>query len=104
MSRTWSMDEVIDHQQGVGDINPPFTADERDLARNLAAAWLYFELQQELPGRVLHGSVEWLAFDMGIYRVQKIRKEGKRCVDYEAFQALVRKQTAGTERPDRNIT
>jgi hypothetical protein len=51
MARTWSMDEVSSHPERLKDIDPPFTADERDLARNLASAWLYWEVQEELSGR-----------------------------------------------------
>jgi hypothetical protein len=84
------------------NISPPFTADERDLARNLAAAWLFWEVQKELSTRALHGSIEWVAFDMGINRVKEIRKDGKRSIYYETLQALARKQTAGTPRTDRH--
>jgi hypothetical protein len=76
--RTWTIGERIDARQRLEPINPPFTDAERDLARNLAAAFYFYFYQGELPGRALEGTPEsrtkeLLAFDMGISRMQQIR-------------------------------
>jgi hypothetical protein len=76
-SRSWTIDERIDYLQRRGIIAKPFTQEERELARNIAAAWHFVWHQQELPGRCLEingnftaemGSIEW-----GIVRVRQIR-------------------------------
>jgi hypothetical protein len=40
-SRTWNIKELIDFFERCGDIVPPFTDDERQLASNLSNAFHY---------------------------------------------------------------
>jgi hypothetical protein len=70
---TWTVDEHIDALERQGVIVEPFTLKERELARNIAAAWHFVWNQQELPGRCLEDSVEMNSIDMGIMLVRQIR-------------------------------
>jgi len=75
---SWTVDERIDAKEREGFITKPFTQEERELARNIAAAWLFVWIQQELPVRCLEerdGELtdEINAIDMGIIRVRQIR-------------------------------
>jgi hypothetical protein len=71
--RTWTVDERIDANERQGFIVKPFTLKERELARNIAAAWHFVWNQQELPSRCLEDSTEMGSIDMGIMRVRQIR-------------------------------
>jgi excisionase family DNA binding protein len=51
MSRTWTFDERLDALQAQGMISPPFTPDERALARRCAEAQYFSWWLTELPGR-----------------------------------------------------
>jgi hypothetical protein len=79
--RSWSLDEFIDAYTKKNLIKTPFTPDQRDPARNLAAAYYFYHYQGELPDRALQGSgkdfwtPELTAFPMGIFRVQVIQGE-----------------------------
>ena len=71
--RSWTIDEHIDDYERLGIIAPPFTVEERDLARNLAAAFLFWQWQEELPSRALEGSHAFQAMEMGTVRVKLMR-------------------------------
>jgi hypothetical protein len=76
--RSWTVDERIDDKERRGIIATPFTQEERELARHIAAAWHFVWYQQELPGRCLEASDDGMTPDMGslewgIFRVQVIR-------------------------------
>ena len=81
--RSWSMDEFIDMYTKSNLIKTPFTPAERDLARNLAAAYYFYHYVGELPDRALQGhgegfdrfTPELIAFHMGIFKVRVIRGE-----------------------------
>jgi hypothetical protein len=84
MRQTWSMsmDERIDAKERTGHIAPPFTPDERALARAVAEACYFFHCLTELPGRCPDGSEAAFIMDMGISRVLLERKGGPGGVDH----------------------
>jgi hypothetical protein len=76
MSQAWTIDERIDAKERTGQIEPPFTPDERALARAVAEAFYFFHCLTELPGRCPDGSNAACIMDMGISRVLLARKGG----------------------------
>jgi len=79
--RSWSLDEFIDAYTKKHLIKTPFTPEQRDLARNLAAAYYFYHDLGELPDRAQERSgkdfftPELNAFHMGIFRVQVLQGE-----------------------------
>jgi hypothetical protein len=79
--RSWSMDEFIDLYIQKKLITTRFSADDRDLARNLACAYYYYRYLGELPDRARERrgkeffTPELDAFHMGIFRVQELHGE-----------------------------
>jgi hypothetical protein len=81
--RSWSMDEWIDFMTKKNKIKTPFTREERDLARNSAAAYYYYHSLGELPDRAREAGGEGLgfftpelfAFHMGVFKVRGLQGE-----------------------------
>ena len=79
--RSWSIDEWIDEMTKRHEIKTPFTPAERDLARNLAAAYYFYYSLGELPDRAREAGGEGLgffteelfAFHMGVFKVQRLK-------------------------------
>jgi hypothetical protein len=67
-ARSWTWDERMrwweTHRRDL--IDAPFTAEERMLAQQIAAAQYFIITLQELPGRCLEDSQALLAWDFGI--------------------------------------
>jgi hypothetical protein len=74
--RSWSLDERISMYERSGFLKVHFTAHERSVAWSIAAAWHFFEWQQELPDRCLEDSREIHSLAMGIVRM-KLMLEGE---------------------------
>jgi len=65
--RSWSLDERIDVLQHKGIIKRPFTSAERDLARNMAAAYYFYFYQGELPARALEQSSNDMSLNLSLF-------------------------------------
>jgi hypothetical protein len=79
---TWTVDERIGAKERAGQIAPPFTPDERALARAVAEAFYFFHCLTELPGLARVGTPAAFIMDMGISRVLLERKGGPGGVDH----------------------
>jgi hypothetical protein len=78
--KMWSFDERFDEWERAGVIQPPFTPDERALARAVAEAWYFADNLTEMPARCSDGSQTLLSIDMGIMRVKQ-KREGRLPLD-----------------------
>jgi hypothetical protein len=74
--RTWTIDERIDAWERQGIISPPFTPDERALARALIEAWYFVAKIEERPARTEENSDGgcW-DIDFGVARLLNRRDE-----------------------------
>jgi hypothetical protein len=77
--RTDALADVIAKWEARDRITPPLTPDERDMAFSIAAAYLFWHDQTELPARAPRGTAAWVSFWMGVYGVlqRRERAEGK---------------------------
>jgi hypothetical protein len=82
MGQTWSMEERITVLERRGQIAPPFSPDERALARAVAEAFHFAFYLTELPGRCSDGSNAACMIDMGVGRVLLARKGGPGGADH----------------------
>jgi hypothetical protein len=73
VSKTWTVDTLIDNWERRGIITKPFSLDERCLAERIASAMYFWVYQQELPGRCEDQSDAWTAMGLGINRVRQLR-------------------------------
>jgi hypothetical protein len=72
--RTMSLTERIHILERLGHIDPTFSPEEILLSERIASAWWFWWAQQELPSRCREGTDEEIAFDMGIQRVNRLRR------------------------------
>jgi hypothetical protein len=72
-TRIVTLANCIDYLASTGEIAPPFTEAEREMAARIAEAWYFVQRQTELPGSGRMDSLEFQAFFWGIGGVLKRR-------------------------------
>jgi hypothetical protein len=102
-SRTWNIKELIDFFERCGDIVPPFTDDERQLASNLSNAFHYYNCLEELSGRAPQYSQAFWAYMRGIWRVQDLRKGKRVDTPMPEDQAILDKMAEVSSRHRRSV-
>ena len=73
---TMTVDDLISWKEQRGEIVPPFTADERSLARAAAEAWHFAHFLTEMPARAPRSpdNEGFMAMWMGVARVVRQRE------------------------------
>jgi hypothetical protein len=76
MSRSFTLDERIGTKEAMGEIDPPFSPHERDLAKAVSEAFYFAFFLREMPGRCADADGSNAAVDFAISRLLLERQRG----------------------------